>query len=64
MRSVPLLLLLVGLACCAFSYWGLNTLAGRSAFDEVAGIIPLAASPIGLFLLVCAAVLWLKRRRR
>jgi len=63
MRHLPIFLLITAIACFGFSYWGLNTVAGRAAFDEMAGIIPLAATPLGLLLLLCAAVLWLKRRR-
>ena len=63
MRHLPILLLTAAIACFGFSHWGLNTVSGRAAFDEMAGIIPLAATPVGVFLLLGAAVLWLKRRR-
>ena len=64
MRLLPVVLLLAALACFGFSYWGLNTVLGRAAFDEMAGMIPLAATPIGLLLLLCAAVLWWWWRRK
>jgi len=64
MRFIPTLLLVAALACLGFSYWGLNTVSGRAAFDEMAGMIPLAATPIGLLFFLFAAVLWLRRRRR
>jgi lipopolysaccharide export LptBFGC system permease protein LptF len=63
MRDLHTFLLAAALACFGFSYWGLNTVSGRAAFDEMAGMIPLAATPIGVLILLCAAVLWLKRRR-
>lgn len=63
MRVSSIFLLVAALACFGFSYWGLNTVPGRAAFDEMAGIIPLAATPAGFLLLICAAVLWFKGRK-
>jgi lipopolysaccharide export LptBFGC system permease protein LptF len=63
MRVLPTVLLAAALACFGFSYWGLNTVSGHAAFDEMAGMIPLAATPIGVLILLCAAVLWLKHHR-
>lgn len=63
MRDFPSLLLGAALACFGFSFWGLSTVAGRAAFDEMAGMIPLAATPVGVILLLCAVLKWLKRRR-
>jgi hypothetical protein len=41
-----------------FGYWGLNTVAGRARFDEMAGIIPLAAmAGAGLLAVVGAGLL-------
>lgn len=62
MHNLPTLLLVAALGCFGFSYWGLNTVSGRGAFDEMAGMIPLAAAPVGILLLLCAAVLWWRRR--
>ncbi len=58
-------LLLAALACAGFSWWGLNTLSGRAAFDEMAGIIPLAAAPLGLLLaMVAIFICWRAARSR
>lgn len=64
MRNFPAFLFVAAVACFGFSYWGLNTVSGRAAFDEMAGMIPLAATPVGLLALLCAAVLWWRRRRQ
>lgn len=40
----------------AFAYWGLYTVSGRRTFDEMAGMVPLAAAPAGVFFAVCAVV--------
>jgi len=58
MRSASVVLFLAGVACEVFAYWGLNTPRGRRAFDEMAGMIPLAAAPAGAVLVLLAAVLW------
>lgn len=60
---MPIFLLAIAVACEAFAYWGLNTVAGRAAFDEMAGIIPLAAAPLGLCFALAALLLWWRRRR-
>ena len=64
LRSAAVVLVLGAVLLELFSLWGLNTAAGRSAFDEMAGIIPLAAAPLGLLLLLCALGLWYWERRR
>ena len=58
MRPAIVALLLAGIACEVFAYWGMNTVRGRRAFDEMAGILPLAAAPTGVVLILLAAVLW------
>jgi hypothetical protein len=64
-RFLPVILAAVALALGGFSYWGLNTAAGRRAFDEMAGIIPLVAGPVGLcFLAGAIAAHWRNRRAR
>ena len=62
---VPVLLVLAA-ACFGFAYWGLATPAGRSAYDEMAGIIPMAAALAGGILVLAAAAIWTWRwlRRR
>jgi len=56
-------LLVAGLGSLVFSWWVLNTQAGRSAFDEMAGMIPFAAGPFGLLLLLAAAIVWWRSGR-
>jgi lipopolysaccharide export LptBFGC system permease protein LptF len=63
MRKVALILFLVALACEGFGYWGLNTVEGQHAYDEMAGIVPFAAQVIGAFLLVGAVFLWWRSAR-
>lgn len=58
MKPASIVCAFAGIACELFAYWGLNTVRGRRAFDEMAGMIPLAAAPAGVGLLVLAAVLW------
>ena len=63
MRVLPWILLLLAVCCWVFSYWGLNTTAGRRAFDEMAGIIPFVAGPIGIILALAAGIMWWWTRR-
>jgi hypothetical protein len=56
MRNVALVLFVLAVSCEAFAYWGLSTVAGRSAFDEMAGMIPLAAAVFGVLLTVGSVV--------
>ena len=42
MKPASIVCALAGIACELFAYWGLNTVRGRRAFDEMAGMIPLA----------------------
>ena len=58
MRTLAYPLCIAAFGCAAFSYWGLNTVAGRRAFDEMAGIIPLAAGVLSAPLLLLAVFLW------
>ena len=62
MRYLPLFLLTAALASLAFAYWGLETPGGRRAYDEMAGIIPMAAGFAGAVFFVAALGLWLWRR--
>jgi hypothetical protein len=43
MRILALITMAGGVACGAMAGWGMFTDAGRRHFDEMAGIIPLAA---------------------
>lgn len=58
MRATSLILGVLAFACEVFAYWGLRTEAGRSSFDEMAGILPLAAVPAGFLLALSALVVW------
>ncbi len=49
MRNAALVLFILSLACEAFAYWGLNTVSGQHAFDEMAGMIPFASGLFGIF---------------
>ena len=40
----------------AFGHWGLQTAAGRKAFDEMDGMIPFGARVLGVALLIVATV--------
>jgi hypothetical protein len=60
-RALVPLLLVAGAGCFAFAYWGLKTPAGRRAFDEMAGIIPMVAGLVGAVFCVAALALWLWR---
>ena len=65
MKAVPVVLVLAGAACELFAYWGINTVSGRRTFDEMAGMIPLAAAPLGVVLIFSGVVLgWLIRGQR
>lgn len=58
MTSLALALAVIGVAATAFGAWGRHSRAGRAAFDEMAGIIPLGAFWLGIVLLLIAAILW------
>jgi len=60
-RFLPPSLLVAAIACFAFAYWGLETPAGRRAYDEMAGMIPMAAALAGTVFCVCAVAIWLWR---
>ena len=45
-----------GLALLAFGWWGVQTAAGRRAFDEMAGMIPFGAGALGAVLVLAAIV--------
>ena len=52
---VPALLLLAVLLI-GFAFWGQYTLAGQHAFDEMDGLFPFVAGPLGTMLAAIAAV--------
>jgi uncharacterized protein (DUF697 family) len=63
MNIAVIVLLILAVACEVFAYWGMNTVAGRRAFDEMAGIIPFAAGVFGGLLAACAVLAWWYARR-
>lgn len=58
MRLLAALLLIAAVLCVAFGYWGVKTPAGRAAFDEMAGMIPMGVGVLGIVLALAALVLW------
>jgi hypothetical protein len=63
MRTAPVVLLALAIACECFAYWGLATDPGRRAFDEMAGMIPVAAAAMGLLLSLAALIVWWRAGR-
>lgn len=61
MRYLPLILVAAAVACLAFAYWGLATPAGRRAYDEMAGMIPMAAALAGAVFGLAAVAIWIWR---
>jgi hypothetical protein len=59
---MPKNLLILGVLAVAFGWWGVYTAAGRRQFDEMAGIIPLAALALGGLLIVIGLALLFWRR--
>ena len=62
MRVVPLVFIGLAVACEAFACWGLTITSGRRTFDEMAGMIPLAASGAGVLFAFVALVAWWRSR--
>lgn len=63
MRYLPQLLCAVGFLALVFGYWGVKTVSGRRQFDEMAGMIPMAAGFLGA-VCVLGGILWLILRLR
>ena len=63
MRRLGILLIAVAVLALGFGGWGTYTVAGRRAFDEMAGILPRLSLGLGGVLL-CSGFLvgWLKLR--
>ena len=57
MRIVAGVLAALGAGLLAFGYWGLETVAGRQVFDEMAGMIPFGAQVLGAVFLILAAMI-------
>lgn len=58
MRLLPIPLLVLALVLGVFAYWGVYTRAGAARFDEMDGIIPVAAGAAAVLLLLGAALAW------
>ena len=56
-------LLTLGLALAIFSWWGMFTQSGNRAFDEMAGMIPVAAGLVAGLLLLGGLACKLKQLR-
>jgi hypothetical protein len=46
-----------------FAWWGTQTPAGRSKYDEMDGLYPMGAGVLAILLLMVAIVLWLIARK-
>lgn len=58
MKLFAVLLALVSVAGMIFGWWGMETVAGRRQFDEMAGIIPLVTGAVSILLFLVAAGLY------
>ena len=59
MTTFAMVLTVIGVAALAFGAWGKFSKAGRTRFDEMAGMIPEGSLYSGAVLLLVAAVLWI-----
>lgn len=64
MKQLSVALTVLGLACVAFGWWGVNTRAGSRMFEEMAGMIPFFVGVFGGLLVVVGAGLYVWRRIR
>lgn len=55
MKGMIFILLLLGVVGISFGTWGLETVAGRAAFEEMAGMIPYFACVAGYAAIALAA---------
>ena len=55
--KIGFVLLAIGLGW--FGYWGAYTEAGKKQYDEMAGIIPMAALTTAMIIAVCLVILQL-----
>lgn len=59
MRQIAIGLLIAAGVLGAFGYWGISTVSGRQRFDEMAGMIPMAAAALAVLMALGAAILLL-----
>jgi hypothetical protein len=64
MRKIATTLAVTGALLLAFGFWGTQTAMGRHQFDEMDGIIPVAAGTLGGFCLIAAAIVDMLAERR
>lgn len=64
MRKIATTLAIAGALLLAFGFWGTQTATGRHQFDEMDGIIPVAAGTLGGFCLIAAAIVDMLAERR
>jgi len=62
MRNIALVFFALALGCEVFAYWGLSTVSGRRAFDEMAGMIPLAVGVAGVLFAIGSLIAWWRYR--
>jgi hypothetical protein len=62
MRVIAIALLAAAAALAGFAYWGIFTVTGRRAYDEMAGVIPYSAGLLSALLAAGAVLIfWLSR---
>jgi hypothetical protein len=55
------LFLLLGFVAIVFGWWGANTVSGRNRFDEMAGIVPMAALVLGTVVFAVGLFMFVRR---
>ena len=58
MRRAALICLCLALLLAGLAWWGLSTPSGRQRFDEMDGMIPVAAGVLAALLAIAAAFSW------
>lgn len=63
MRVLAIILFVAAIPLGIFGLWGTTTSAGNARFDEMDGIIPLAAGAIAFGLLLSSGIVWTIHKR-
>lgn len=63
MRTASFVCSVLAVGLAGLAWWGIFTVAGRHAYDEMAGIVPFGAGLLAAILAVCAMVAWWFGRR-